>query len=219
VAGRAVRFGVLGGALTLVLAYSGIGYFAGAVPFPFEPRGDVTAGSLCGVMGSLGDRERIAEELRNTLPTSREYSSSGDDPIRDVDGGWQREGCRVYGDGDQLFFTDAELAGGTADPAVARAWLDDISRSYDGEDGKQERFRAGSAAVMTQRWALILVPCTPRSRGLRLDYIEVEVYLHHLLVGSAEENRHALVTVALGTARSAHERAGCPLSANLPSSS
>jgi hypothetical protein len=211
VAGKAVKFGVLGGVLTLVLGYSGIGYFTGVVPFPIEPRGDITADSLCSSMGSRGDRERIAQELQNTLPTSREYSSSGDHPIRDEDG-WRRDGCRVDGDDDRLFFTDAELVG-----ADARTWLDDLSRHHDDEDGKQERFQAGSAAVMTQRQALILVPCAPRpSRALTLDHIEVEVYLTQLLVGSAEENRHALATVALGAARSAHERAECSLPSKLP---
>jgi hypothetical protein len=210
VAGKAVKFGVLGGVLTLVLGYSGIGYFTGAVPFPIEPRGDITADSLCSFMGSRGDRERIAAELRNTLPTSREYSSS-DHNLRNEDG-WQRDSCEVNGDGDQLFYTDARLGIGDAARA-ARDWLDGISRGYDGEEGKLERFRAGSAAVMTQRWALILVPCAPSPMA---DSIKVDVYLDHLLVGSAEENRHALVTVALGAARSAHERAECPLPSRLP---
>jgi hypothetical protein len=196
--------------LALVLGYSGIGYFTGVVPFPIEPRGDITAGSLCSFMGSRGDRERIADELQNTLPTSREYASEGDN-LRDEDG-WTRDSCRVYGDGDQLFYTDARLGLGDAARA-ARDWLDGISRGYDGEDGKMARFRAGSAAVMTQRWALILAPCTPSPMS---DSIEVDVYLDRLLVGSAEENRHALATVALGAARSAHERAECTLPSKLP---
>jgi hypothetical protein len=211
VAGKAVKFGVLGGVLTLVLGYSGIGYFTGAVPFPIEPRGDITADSLCSFMGSRDDRERIAEELRNALPTSREYTSSGNN-IRDADGRWQRDSCEVNGDGDQLFYTDAEVGLGDA-AGAARGWRDRLLRGYDGEDGKMERFRAGSAAVMTQRHALILVPCTPSPRP---SSIEVEVYLDQLLVGSAEENRHALATVALGAARSAHERADCPLPSRLP---
>jgi hypothetical protein len=205
VAGKAVKFGVLGGVLTLVLGYSGIGYFTGAVPFPIEPRGDITADSLCSVMGSMGDRERIAQELQNTLPTSREYSFSGD-TYRNDDG-WQTDSCYVDGDGDQLFSTYAALVG-----ADARAWL---AGGYDGEDGELERFQAGSGARVTQRRAKILVPCRPPSQW-EPDYIEVEVYLNQLLVGSAEENRQALATVALGAARSAHERAECPLPSNLP---
>jgi len=165
-------------------------------------------------MGPMDDRERIAEELQDTLPTAREYSSSGDDLIRD-EYGWIRDGCRVYGDGVQLFFTDAELEGAT-DAAGATAWLADLVRGYDGEEGKLERFQAGGGAIMTRRWARILVPCTPPHSRWPSDYIEVEVYLHRLLVGSEEENRHALATVALGTARAAHEQAGCPVPSQLP---
>jgi hypothetical protein len=207
VARKAVKFGVLGGVLTLVLGYSGIGYFAGAVPFPLEPRGDITAGSLCDAMGSVGDRERAAEELRNALPTSREYSSSGDQTIRDEDR-WVRDICRVYGDGDQLFSTNAELVGWH--------WAARSDLIYDGGDGKQERFQAGNAAFMTQRGALIVVPCTPPHSPSERDRVRVVVYLHQLLVGDEEENTHTLLAVALSAARAAHERAECTRPSKLP---
>jgi len=200
--------------LALVLVYSGIGYFTGAVPFPVEPRGDICAGDLCGAMGSVGDRGRAAAELRNTLPTSREYSSSGDNPSRARDDISWRATCQVYGDGDLLLYTHAEL-GWDAD---ARTWLDHQRPRADlvDEEGKPARFQAGSAAILMHRTALILVPCTPAYPGPAPVHLEVEVHVHYPLEGSAEENRRALVTVALGAARSAHDRAECPLPAQLP---
>lgn len=53
---KAVNVAALVGPLALVPAYRGVGYFTGAVPFPAEPHGDITASDLCDVMGSMDDR-------------------------------------------------------------------------------------------------------------------------------------------------------------------
>jgi hypothetical protein len=207
VAGKPQKVAVLVGVVMLALVYSGIGYFSDVVPFPIQHRGDLTAVDLC---GSMGNGERTAEELQHVLPARGDYSSSGESPPRSGgDTSWQAN-CIVSGDGDQLLYASAELGW----DAPAKVWLDS-PRNYVGDEGKEARFRAGSAAVVMQQTAQILVPCLPR-QGSAPYHLVVEVHASKALVGSAAENQHALATVALGTAQSAHERADCPLPSKVP---
>jgi len=210
VAGKPARRGVVGGVLVLALVYCAVGYVTGAVPFPVQQRGELTAGDLC---GSICDGERAAEELRTTLPARREYSSSETNPPRSRDDiSWQAS-CLLSGDGDLLLYASAELGW----DASARTWLDDPTRNYVDDEGKGTPFRAGSAAVVMAHTAQILVPCVPR-QGTTPYHLVIEVHANKPLEGSAKENQHALAAVAVGTARSAHERAECPLRSTIPPS-
>jgi hypothetical protein len=200
--------GALGGVLVLALLYSGVGYFTGSVPFPLRHRGDLLARELCEEMGA---DVRAAAELRGVLPARSEYSSSGESPPRMHDDHSWRANCIVSGDGDQLLYTSAELGW----DASATTWLDDPTRNYVDDEGKGDQFRAGSAAVVMEHTAQVLVPCVPR-KGTWPYHLVVEVHASKPLAGSVEENRHALATVALGTGRSAHQEAECTLSAKIP---
>jgi hypothetical protein len=207
VAGTRARFGVLGGVVVLALLSCGIGYFAGGVPFPLRHRGEIQPTDLCDWMG---DRHP-AQELRNVLPARGRYSWSGEGRPRSRDDtSWQAH-CIVTGDGDQLLYTSAELGWDSS----AATWLNDPTRNYADDEGPGETFRAGSAAVVMDQTAQILVPCLPRP-GSWPYHLVIEVHASRPLTGSTGANRHALTALAVGTARAAHHRAGCTLAARIP---
>jgi len=208
VSGKPVKLGVLGGVLALALVYSGVGYVSGAVPFPVQQRGDLGAADVC---GSLGDGKTAAAELKTVLPARAAYSSRETNPPRVRDETSWRADCTVSGDGDQLLYASAEL-GWDASPST---WLDDPTRLHVDDEGRGEEFRAGSAAVVMRQTAEILVPCVAR-KGTAPYGLVVVVHAQKPLVGSARENRHALAVLALGSARSAHERAKCPMPSRVP---
>lgn len=205
---KSVKLTVAGSMLALALLYCGVGYFTGAVPFPAQQRGGLTAGDLC---ESMGDDTETAEQLRAVLPAKGTYASSGQSPPRRGDDTSWRSRCGVSGDGDQLLYSSAELGW----DASAKEWLDDPSRNYVRHEGRGSEFQAGNAAVVMKETAQILVPCLPRT-GKAPYQIVVETHAQQSLAGSPEENRQALATVALGTARAAHERAECTLPSKLP---
>jgi hypothetical protein len=216
---KSLKLAVAGGALALALLYSGIGYVTGSVPFPAQQRGDLTTAELCDSMGGdAGGADgavETAKRLAAVLPAKGEYSSSGENPLRQGDDTSWRSSCRVYGDDDQLLYASAELGW----DAPSEKWLDDPSRNYVREEGRGTQFRAGNAAVVMKQTAQILVSCVPREgEGSPSPYqLVIEVHAQQPLEGSASENRQALATTALTTARSAHEQAECSLPSKLPS--
>lgn len=206
-AGKPLKIGIVGGVLVIALLYSGIGYFTGAVPFPTQKRGDIVAADVC---ESLGDGKQAAAELEKVLPARGDYSMQDDNPPRSSDDWSWLANCTVYGEGDQLLYASTELGF----DASAETWLEDSNREH-GDEGRGEKFRAGRAALVMKETAEILVPCVAR-QGMDPLQLEVVVHAQKPLVGSAQEQRHALAAVALGTARSAHERAECPMPSKLP---
>ena len=211
-AGKPLRTGVVGGALVLAaaLGYSGVGYFTGAVPFPVHQRGELAADDVC---RSFGDGKRAAAELSKVLPSRMEYGAEGSTPPRAPDQDSWEAHCFVSGDGDRLLYGSSELAA----YGSAGSWLEDPSRDYVGEGGKSHEFRAGEAAVVTERTAEVLVRCVPEGEMPGGAYqLGVVVHAQKPLEGSARENRRVLATLALETARFTHDEAECTEPSELP---
>ncbi|WP_181765251.1 hypothetical protein [Streptomyces albidus (ex Kaewkla and Franco 2022)] len=211
-AGKPLKTGMVGGVLALVVAllYSGIGYFTGAVPFPVQKRGEITADEAC---RSFGDGKRAAAQLEKVLPSRGEYGARGSTPPRASDQDSWEASCFISGDGDRLLYASSELAA----YGSAESWLEAPSRDHVGEGGKSHTFQAGEAAVVTERTAEVLVPCVPEGEMPGGAYqLGVVVHAQKPLEGSAEENRRALATLALETARYTHGEAECTQPSKVP---
>ena len=205
-AGRTLKVGAVSGVLVVTLLYSGVGYFTGAVPFPARQRGEIAAHDLC---VSLGDQKRAAKELEKVLPARKKYSVLEDSPTRMRDEIDWESSCFVLGDDDHLLYAESELAA----YGTAKEWLHNPNR----DDNRPQRFRAGEIATVTDRTAEILVPCVPAHEVPRGPYqLTVTVRAQQPLEAAPKEKREALATLALGTARAAHERARCSVPARVP---
>ncbi|MFE3250050.1 hypothetical protein [Streptomyces sp. NPDC059209] len=182
-------------------------FYALGLP-PFEKRGNIEASKVC---ESLGDSAKAASTLETVLPEEPEYSFRGrvtGEQVTQQSNAF-RSDCAVYGEEKALLSAGALVM----ETQSADSWA-----KYSLEDGDEAResFEAGSGGFITaDNTVAIQVPCAKAGTIPGGEY-SLRVVVDLKSGDASDKVRQGLKSLAVETARFAHEETDCNLPSKLP---
>ncbi|MEU2560092.1 hypothetical protein ABZ626_12250 [Streptomyces longispororuber] len=174
----------------------------------------IKAAELC---DSLGSRVNAARRLSKILPDRAVYSFQETPGRRATSGNsTYTSSCFIRDENKIVMSARTEMMRAESPQNWVQAQVVDRRRNVE----QYQSFQAGEKGIASPVQAAIFVPCVSKGKVPGGAYnLSVSVHLKQAAEIDAKEAREELTGLVTGVARFAHQRAGCDLPSELPTSS